>query len=206
MAGMADHDAGTHQGQPLPDMPDSARQRPRWSAAEAARRCGVGRATIQRALENGRIANAEKTDDGWQIPVESLLAAGFKPTAEPVVKAEGTTLAEGDREHDRAPKEDAHTAELRAQIEALTANLDTERARREHAEQDAEHAREIAAERGQHIETLTIAMRLLEPPKPATPDAPSPSMPPEPNQTNGAGAPIEQTGPVKRWWSRRNHS
>lgn len=200
---MADHDAGTHQGKPLPDMPDPARQRPRWSAAEAARRCGVGRATIQRALEDGRIANAEKTDDGWQIPVESLLAAGFKPTAEPVVKAEGTTLPEGDRERDRAPKEDAHTAELRAQIEALTANLDTERARREHAEQDAEHAREIAAERGRHIETLTIAMRLLEPPKPTTPEALAPSMRPDLNPTTGTGTPSEQPGPVKRWFGRR---
>ncbi|WP_291522158.1 hypothetical protein [Branchiibius sp. NY16-3462-2] len=200
---MADHDADTHQGQPLPDMPTPARQRPRWSAAEAARRCGVGRATIQRALEDGRIANAEKTDDGWQIPVESLLAAGFKPTAQPVVKAEDPTLIEGDREHDRAPSEDARTAELRAQIEALTKNLDAERARREHAEQDAEHAREIAAERGRHIETFTIAMRLLEPTKPAPPEAPSPSMRPDPNQTTGTGAPVGQLGPVKRWLRRR---
>ena len=71
-----------------------------------------------------------------------------------------------------------------------------QRARREHAEQDAEHAREIAAERGRHIETLTIAMRLLEPPKPAPPQAPAPSMRPDPNPATGTGAPVEQLGRV----------
>lgn len=52
---------------------------PRWSAIEAARKCNVGRATIQRAIYAKKLPNAVRTDKGWQIPLEDLLAAGFKP-------------------------------------------------------------------------------------------------------------------------------
>lgn len=54
-------------------------ERPRWSASEAAKRCGVGRATILRAITDGRIVGAEQGDQGWSIPLEGLLAAGFTP-------------------------------------------------------------------------------------------------------------------------------
>lgn len=153
----------------LPGMPESMPARPRWSAAEAARRCGVGRATIQRALEDGRITGAEKTDDGWQIPVESLLAAGFKPTAAP---AQSDPVPEDDREPDRADNEGARVTELQAQIYALTANLDHERARRAAAEQRAEHAQQLATDRAQHIDHLAQAMRLIEARTPTAPDTP----------------------------------
>lgn len=52
-------------------------ERPRWSASEAAKRCGVGRATILRAITDGRITGADQDEQGWRIPLESLLAAGF---------------------------------------------------------------------------------------------------------------------------------
>ena len=46
-------------------------------------------------------------------------------------------------------------------------------------------------------------MRLLEPPKPATPEAPAPSMRPDPNPATGTGAKVAELGPVKRWFGRR---
>ncbi|WP_287901545.1 helix-turn-helix domain-containing protein [Arthrobacter sp.] len=175
---MEENTGQDHTEEPLPDMPAAPPERPRWSAAEAARRCGVGRATIQRALDDGRITGAEKTDDGWRIPVESLLAAGFKPTAPP---KDDTSHQEqpskGDRDHDRTPGEDARYAALQAEVEALTRNLDHERARREQAEQRAEHAQQLAADRAQHIDHLATAMRLIEARTPTPTD--TPSSPPE---------------------------
>ena len=60
-------------------LSEAVNQSPQWSAIEAARRCNVGRATIQRAIYAKRLPNAVRTDKGWRIPLTDLLAAGFKP-------------------------------------------------------------------------------------------------------------------------------
>ena len=62
-----------------PTRSEAVNQSPQWSAIEAARKCNVGRATIQRAIYAKKLPNAVRTDKGWQIPLEDLLAAGFKP-------------------------------------------------------------------------------------------------------------------------------
>src|SRR5699024_5673040 len=94
------------QGTDQPEQPAApARERPRWSAAEAARRCGVGRATIQRALTAGRIPGAEQTDAGWSIPLEGLLAAGFTPDRYQPHDTEQPEQGTPAREHDRAADE-----------------------------------------------------------------------------------------------------
>ena len=170
-------------GHPAPNSAPAAvpvtKQRPRFSAAEAARRCGVGRTTITRALDDGRITGAEKTEHGWRIPVESLLAAGFTPTAPPTnTNGKPSTPSGDDRHHDRS----AHVedlAALRADIAALTANLDHERSRREHAEQDAAHAHQLATDRAHHIDHLAHALRLIEnkPPTSTPTQEPDPQPP-----------------------------
>src|SRR5699024_4708066 len=145
------------QGTDQPEQPaEPARERPRWSAAEAARRCGVGRATIQRALTAGRIPGAEQTDAGWSIPLEGLLAAGFHPSR----PSPPEDTAPPAREHDRAaaeplPEHARRLADLEAELAEARAQTALERIRREAAEA-------LAAERAERVTDLRQAMRMLE--------------------------------------------
>lgn len=157
---MAGHPVSMAPSIPVSDrMPAEQPERPRWSAAEAARRCGVGRASIQRALTDGRIPGAEKTDKGWSIPLDGLLAAGFTPDRP---SPPDRVLAKPDRaarEHDRAleaePTGHAH------RIAELEAALTVERARA-----DLEHAHRLAAEalateRAERVADLRLVLRQL---------------------------------------------
>lgn len=79
---MAGHDPSMNAIHP--DMEDSASTKTMQvvvSAAEPARRCEVGRATIHRAIEANRFPYAVKSENGWEIPLEDLKAAGFDPDA-----------------------------------------------------------------------------------------------------------------------------
>jgi hypothetical protein len=130
--------------------------RPRWSLSEAARRCGVGRATLQRKIEAGRIPGATKTENGWSIGVEDLLAAGLHPdrptppaaqkhpAREPALAVSGQVLPEHAR-----------------RIAELEAELATERVKRAAAEQ-------LAAGRGEHITDLRTSLRMLEAARPVS--------------------------------------
>jgi len=129
--------------------------RPRWSLSEAARRCGVGRATLQRKIEAGHIPGATKTDNGWSIGVEDLLAAGLHPdrptppavqkhsAREPALAAPGPVT-----QHVR-------------RIAELEAELATERVKRAAAEQ-------LAAGRAEHITDLRTSLRMLEAAQPVS--------------------------------------
>lgn len=136
--------------------------RPRWSASEAAKRCGVGRATITRRLEAGKIPGAIRTKDGWSIPLEGLLAAGFTPDRpRPPDPAHGPDRSPG--EHVRAADQLARRVhELEQQLAAAHVDAERERTRRQGAEQ-------LAADRAAHIDDLrrTLAMLTTAP----TPDA-----------------------------------
>lgn len=60
----------------------TAEQPAYMSAATAAKRTGVGRATITRRLQAGQIPGATRDERGnWQIPPEGLRAAGLDPAA-----------------------------------------------------------------------------------------------------------------------------
>jgi hypothetical protein len=59
---------------------------------EAARRCGVSRSRMRRALDDGALPNAVQADDErgtWQVPVSDLVAAGYLDTAEQVGTGRG---------------------------------------------------------------------------------------------------------------------
>ncbi len=142
----------------LPDMPATMPARPKWSAARAARECGVGRATIQRALDSGRIQSAERDDSGaWSIPVDALIEAGFipgKPTPPDAADASDTDLpAPLIHQGDRAGTEQVLT--LTREVERLRGALDVEHARVTAAEQ-------LATERAGRVEDLRMALRMLE--------------------------------------------
>lgn len=85
---------------PPASMPEQASggARPRFSESQAAKLCGVARATIQRARKRGDIPGAERTEQGWSLPLEGLLAAGFTPQS-----GQGTPIG--------APRSPAHAQE-----------------------------------------------------------------------------------------------
>ncbi|NCL74699.1 hypothetical protein [Rhodococcus sp. YH1] len=129
--------------------------RPRWSAAEAARRCAVSRSTIQRALAAGRIPGAEHTPEGWSIPLEGLLAAGFTPDR-PSPPDPGPGHARADAEQVSAADQ------LAARVRELEAALveqqrETERERLQRAAAEA-----IARERAEQIGDLRRTVAALE--------------------------------------------
>lgn len=183
------------QGTDQPEQPaEPARERPRWSAAEAARRCGVGRATIQRALTAGRIPGAEQTDAGWSIPLEGLLAAGFNPSAPPPAEDTAPPAREHDRAADRpVPEQARRLADLEAELAEARSQTALERVRRESAEA-------LAAERAERVVDLRQALRMLEaapadrpqpdpPQQPAPMPAPAPQPPTAPEPTSASSPP-----------------
>lgn len=129
-------------------------ERPRFSAAEAARRCGVSRTTIQRALKAGRIPGAVQGVNGWELPVEGLLQAGFRIDAP----------APPDQHHDHAQavieqvRATDHLAGRVAELEAALAESRGE-AERERAARIA--AERVAEERDRIIERQDQALRML---------------------------------------------
>lgn len=107
------------------------------TAAEAARRTGKGRATIQRALQSKVFPGATKGEGGWQIPLQDLVDAGYD-LDQPAAKPESTIKPS------RIPNDvDALKTQLRIAREMLT----IESAARRNAEQ-------LAEERAQHINDL----------------------------------------------------
>lgn len=168
---------------------------PVWSASEAARRCGISRATMTRRLQADAIPGATRDESGaWLVPLSGLLAAGFHPDrpAPPEEQQDQDTTADALR--------DAHHARELAEVRAA---LELERARRQAAE-------ELATERAARVADLRRALLALTPPetpqdaatrpetatpspeptpKESTPETPTPgpsSTPPEqPDQTSG---------------------
>jgi hypothetical protein len=122
---------------------------PVWSAAEAARRCGIPRSTLTRRLAAGTIPGATRDADGWHIPALGLALAGIA-TMPP---ADDTPTTGADDHQDTGDADAAASA----QVAILTARLETERARREGAER-------LAEERADRIRDLQTALRALAPP------------------------------------------
>lgn len=168
------------------------RHGPLWSASEAARRCGIGRATMTRKLQAGSIPGATRDEQGhWQVPLSGLLAAGFHP------------------DRPSPPEEDADQGveDIAAKLAEVEQELALERGRREAmektSEQIAELHRKLAAEKDKRIEDLQNALRMLEAPKPAQIVQPQATAPLQPAQTPHTTPQPPQgiTGRLRKWWS-----
>lgn len=145
---------------------------PMWSASEAARRCGISRATMTRRLQADAIPGATRDESGaWLVPLSGLLAAGFHPDRPAPAEEEDP------QDQDAADAlRDAHHARELAEVRAA---LDLERARRQAAE-------ELAAERAARVADLRQALLALAPPETpqdadTAPETPPPSPEPVPN-------------------------
>ncbi|CAL9676971.1 hypothetical protein SUDANB176_07869 (plasmid) [Streptomyces sp. enrichment culture] len=186
--------------------------RPLLTQREAATACGVSRTTIRRRREAGELPGAVLDNDrGWLIPVEDLLAAGFRLNAPAPPdtdttdgKAVNNQTPAGTRQ-DTAPDETA--AALQAELERLRHEHALALAQEQHAralaEAEARHLKERLDERAVHIEDLQRALAALTPAPAreaiAAPVIPAPAPADAQEVAHGSGA-----GRRRRWWPGRD--
>ncbi|MEU6595403.1 helix-turn-helix domain-containing protein [Streptomyces sp. NPDC046881] len=183
--------------------------RPLLTQREAAA-CGVSRTKIRRRREAGELPGSVLDEErGWLIPVEDLLAAGFRLNAPAPPDDQATPDTE---EAATDGKGQAGTTELQAELERLRheheLQLAEERNARALAEAEARHLRERLAERAAHIADLQQALKALTaaPERAAIPQ-PSPPATPAPAPVTAVPEPPANAHPEperRRWWSRRS--
>ncbi|MFC8010831.1 helix-turn-helix transcriptional regulator [Streptomyces cinereoruber] len=143
----------------------STTPRPLLTQREAATACGVSRSTIRRRREAGELPGCVQDEErGWLIPVEALLAAGFRLNApapsEDAAPAGSTAPAAGPV---AAGVMGEDVAALRAELEReRQAHLEA-RHQAELAAAEAGHLRAQLAAKETHIEDLRTALRALAP-------------------------------------------
>ncbi|MDN3297248.1 hypothetical protein QWM81_25040 [Streptomyces ficellus] len=158
--------------------------RPMLTQRDAATACGVSRSTIRRRREDGAFPNAvQDPARGWLIPVDDLLAAGFRLHApappdepgQPPATAPAALTAEGGHGQDAAT--------LRAELERVRQEHALELAQAQYGKQlaqaEAEHLRQQLAAKGEHIADLQKALQALmpAPERAALPQSATPAVP-----------------------------
>ncbi|MCP9946788.1 helix-turn-helix domain-containing protein [Streptomyces somaliensis] len=179
--------------------------RPMLSPREAAAACGVSRTTIRRRREDGAFPGAVQDERrGWLIPVEDLLAAGFRlnAPAPPDPDPAETSGAAGVDGGQGVPGD----------VAALQAALERERLEHRLALAEERHGRELAEERERglrarveaqerHIDSLEESLRALLPaPERTAVEAAGASgggvgvsVPAQQGQTGPSGPPVESS-------------
>lgn len=161
--------------------------RPSWDLGESAERCGVSRSTVRRYREQGKFPNAFKDSSGaWKIPLEDLLAVGWKPNA-PAQPEPVSVPPEPDKS-------------INDKVLELEHALTLERVKREAAEQ-------ANMQMKANLEDLRQAMKMIEAkPVSAPVSVPEPAkvLPTEPAPERLPEQPLEATEQPKkwRWWKR----
>lgn len=139
--------------------------RPSWTINRSAQECGVSPSTIKRRLRDGKFPNAVQGAGGaWTIPVQDLVLAGLKP-GKPAPPEQKTDLDHPETELGHSPRSNKNdlgqrprSEDLLNRISELEQELKLERTKRESLEI-------LLKERGEHVESLKLAMRIIEPPK-----------------------------------------
>lgn len=127
--------------------------RPTWTVASAARACGVARSTIQRALRDDRLPGAVQGPNGWAIPTEALLEAGFSLQQQGMPEPDRATASRDSNAS--TPLQGDELQKLRNEVMSLQAALQVAQARET-------AARAVADERERTIQIQQLALRALE--------------------------------------------
>ncbi|WP_434600714.1 helix-turn-helix transcriptional regulator [Streptomyces sp. A5-4] len=128
--------------------------RPTLTQREAAA-CGVSRTTIRRRREAGDLPGAlQDPQRGWVIPVDDLLAAGFRLNTPAPPEASAPAAGDVARDQEHGQVED---------VAALRAELERARHGRELADAEVTHLKCRLTERGEHIADLQRAIAALMP-------------------------------------------
>jgi excisionase family DNA binding protein len=154
--------------------------------AEAARRTGLSRRTIGRMLEAGTL-RGDRDGTTWRVDPTSLPKQARRVEVDTVPQVEVDRLtAEVDAERARADHAEAVAAERRQTAERLTVELDSWRRR-------AEVAEAVAAERQATLDVITPAVQSLR----SALDAAT-------NAIGGSRPVVTATelAPRRRWWKR----
>lgn len=182
--------------------------RPMLTQREAAAACGVSRTTIRRRREAGELPGAvQDPHRGWLIPVDDLLAAGFRlhaPAPPDGSASRSTSSASPAGDVDGGHGQEA--AELRAELERLRHEHALELAEAEHGRQlaqaEAEQLRAQLDAKGEHIADLQRALAALMP----APERSALAQPSAPAAADGrpsdAPKPSEADHRRRRWWRR----
>ncbi|GAA0699644.1 hypothetical protein GCM10010260_84290 [Streptomyces filipinensis] len=172
-------------------------ERPRLSLRAAADACGVSLSTMRRHRENGSFPGARRDPKaGWTVPVEDLLAAGFR------LNAPGPTAAEEEQRQGVAEVPAGPGAAAR--VAELERDLLAERHRRELAEAEARSLGAQLAAKDENLADLRRAMLALTAgAQPAAELTAAPTVPAQapPPATAPEAAAVEQG--KRRWWPRR---
>ena len=151
-----------------------------WTLTEAAKDCrhedskgqwsDVSRKTIQRRLDKGKFPNAYRSDEGsgpWMIPKADLIAEGFIPGGgRTFVAPDATPIGAQQQAHTPIGPTVGETSSMdvtpHSEVEQLQAKLDEVGRERAELLRRAEVAEAIAEERGNALEDVRTAMRMLE--------------------------------------------
>ena len=163
---------------------------PTYNAAQAAKLCAVSKRTVYRLAADLETHGAWRDASGqWNIPVEALVQVGLKPgrparpaPLTPVTPGQSAVQPPGDNSEGQGDSgvkggpgdtSDTELDQLRSQITALRRRaelaelaqneLQTAAAQIPELLRRAEVAEAIAAERQHHNDSLTLALRQLQP-------------------------------------------
>ncbi|MFI5635062.1 helix-turn-helix transcriptional regulator [Streptomyces sp. NPDC051664] len=184
--------------------------RPMLNQREAADACGVSRTTIRRRREAGDLPGAvQDPARGWLIPVDDLLAAGFRlnAPAPPDAPDEPAPSSPTGQNSDVGGGQDV--AAVRAELERVRQEHALALAQAEHGRQlaqtEADHLRAQLAIRGEHIADLQRTLKALMP-APEQPVLDRPSVPGQTQTEPPAGSVPKEKEPARgeqrRWWRR----
>lgn len=185
---MAD-DTGQHTSPLHADTGRAPAGPPRWSAAKAARECGIARSTIHEALKSGRLEATKDADGAWQITPQALVAAGYAPGMP--TKVHEPRQVEDRDDGDTLTRLRIELVEARAEARVLEVERDAERRMRV-----SEQERREAVERERD--------RMLEAPPQQAPESPQTDATPMPDQTptpDPVRPPQANVGRFRRAWN-----
>ncbi|MGW1980782.1 helix-turn-helix domain-containing protein [Streptomyces sp. NPDC001889] len=185
-------------------------ERPRLTQQEAATAAGVSLSTIRRRRADGSFPGARLDPvRGWLIPVEDLLAAGFRLNAP--ARADEQLSVSGRAGAASTPSDQTGPEALTAHAQALSTELLAAQHRAELAEAEARHLRAQLDERGERVEVLNRLVQALTmgtAPPATEADREGNEPPVVPAQSGGHDRPPAEAGstppPRRRWWGRRS--